>query len=48
MSVSEPDPDVLFTDSGGRMVRLRDVRPPSGTPDLPLLEEHRTVDLPGP
>jgi hypothetical protein len=48
VTVSEPDPDVLITDSGGRMVRLRDVRQPSGPVGLPLLEEHRTVDLPGP
>ena len=52
MTVSEPDPDVLITDSGGRMVRLRDVRSTpqtmTGPVDLPLLEEHRKVDLPGP
>ena len=48
MSVSEPDPDVLITDSGGRMVRVRDVGTPPGTVDLSVLEDQRRVDLPGP
>ena len=48
MSVSEPDPDVLITDSGGRMVRVRDVGTPPGPVDLSVLEDQRRVDLPGP
>ena len=48
MSVSEPDADVLITDSGGRMVRVRAVGTPPGPVDLAVLEEQRRVDLPGP
>jgi len=46
------DDDVLITDSGGRMVRVREPKGSTGTPpvevDLSVLEDQRRVEEPGP
>jgi hypothetical protein len=46
-SASTTDPDVVITDSGGRMVRLRETGTPPGPAAVHLLEDHRMVDQPG-
>jgi hypothetical protein len=48
VTVSEPDPDVLITDSGGRMVRVRDPGTPPEAVGLSVLADLRRVELPGP
>jgi hypothetical protein len=41
------DSDVVITDSGGRMVRLRELCTPAGSPDLSVLAGFRRIEQPG-